>query len=140
VTQERIVAPRQKPVMQHSGTQREPQPTVAQIAATQPTATQPTATQPTAFTAATLEPTIKCSPPDYPNISRRRHEQGQVTLRFLIGKDGHVLQTQIANTSGYSRLDEAAREALSKCQFRSAVKGGQAVQSWAVINYLWRLQ
>ena len=135
VLQKQADAPRQKPALQDSVARTDYQPAV-----TQPSATQASATHPTADVAAALEPTIQCLPPAYPRVSRQQQEQGQVTLRFLIGKDGHVLQTQIASTSGYSRLDEAAREALSKCQFRSAVQFGQAVQSWAVIKYLWRLQ
>jgi TonB family protein len=47
-------------------------------------------------------------------------EEGTVTLKFLIGVDGKVIQADIEKTSGFTRLDEAARNALSKCQFRPA--------------------
>ena len=87
-----------------------------------------------------IEPGVHCPQPTYPKMSRRLQEEGLVTLRFLVGTDGHVLQTEIASTSGFSRLDDAARTALSQCQFRPAMQDGQATQSWTAIKYLWRLQ
>jgi protein TonB len=73
-------------------------------------------------------------------MSRRQLEEGLVTLRFLVDADGHVLQTEIARTSGFSRLDVAASDALSKCQFKPAMLNGHATQSWTSIKYSWRLQ
>lgn len=63
-----------------------------------------------------------------------------MTLKFLIGADGKVLQADIEKTSGFTRLDEAARNALSKCQFRAGTVDGKPEQSWASIKYTWRLE
>ena len=67
-------------------------------------------------------------------------EEGTVTLKFLIGVDGRVLQTDIEKSSGFARLDEASRSALSKCQFRPGTVDGKPEQSWTTIQYKWRLE
>lgn len=97
-------------------------------------------TTPASTPAALIEPGLRCPLPAYPKMSRRQLEEGLVTLRFLVDADGHVLQTEIARTSGFSRLDVAASDALSKCQFKPAMLNGHATQSWTSIKYSWRLQ
>lgn len=81
-----------------------------------------------------------CPKPEYPRISRRLMEQGVVTLRFLLGRDGEVLQSEIEQTSGFSRLDRAARNALGRCQFRSAASERASTPVWALIHYSWQLK
>ncbi len=81
-----------------------------------------------------------CPKPEYPKISRRLMEQGVVTLRFLLSHDGEVLQSEIEQTSGFSRLDIAARNALGRCQFRSSVNDRSAKPVWALIHYSWQLK
>lgn len=89
---------------------------------------------------ASMAPGGSCPKPPYPAASRRLEEEGTVSLRFLIDTDGHVLQSEVLKTSGYVRLDEAARTALSKCQFRPGSVDGKPEQSWAHIQYQWRLE
>ena len=103
------------------------------------TAPAPTAA-PSLRVGAVIQPGANCPKPQYPSASRRLEEEGTVTLRFLIGLDGNVLQAEIEKSSGYSRLDEAARLALSKCQFRPGSVDGKPEQSWASIKYTWRLE
>lgn len=81
-----------------------------------------------------------CEKPEYPSASRRMEEEGTVHLRFLIGPDGKVMQSEIEKSSGYRRLDEAARTGLSKCQFRPATVDGKPEQAWASMRYVWRLE
>ncbi|PUE23269.1 hypothetical protein B9Z39_16125 [Limnohabitans sp. JirII-29] len=100
----------------------------------------PAPTAPPVKTAAVIQPGATCAKPDYPSASRRLEEEGTVTLRFLIGTDGRVLQAEIEKTSGYPRLDDAARNALAKCQFRPGTVDGKPEQSWASIRYAWRLE
>jgi protein TonB len=95
---------------------------------------------PSIRTGAVIQPGASCAKPDYPSASRRLEEEGTVSLKFLIGADGRVLQAEIEKTSGFPRLDEAARNALSKCQFRPGTIDGKAEQSWASIKYTWRLE
>jgi len=80
-----------------------------------------------------------CDKPEYPPASLRAQETGLVVLRFLIGDDGTVIDSKIDKPSGYRRLDEAARKALSLCRFRPGTQDGKPVQSWARIEYLWQL-
>ena len=82
----------------------------------------------------------QCEKPDYPSASRRLEEEGTVHLRFLVGVDGKVIQAEIEKSSGYKRLDEAARAGLSRCQFRPATVDGKPEQAWASMRYTWRLE
>jgi protein TonB len=82
----------------------------------------------------------QCEKPEYPAASRRMEEEGTVHLRFLVGADGKVVQSEIEKSSGYRRLDEAARAGLSRCQFRPATLDGKPEQAWASMRYTWRLE
>ena len=82
----------------------------------------------------------QCEKPEYPSASRRLEEEGTVALRFLVGVDGKVMQSEIEKSSGYRRLDEAARAGLAKCQFRPATVDGKPEQAWASMRYTWRLE
>lgn len=81
-----------------------------------------------------------CSKPEYPAASVRAQETGLVVLQFLIGADGTPIDSKIEKTSGFRRLDEAARNALSLCKFKPGTEEGKPVQSWARIEYLWKLE
>ena len=81
-----------------------------------------------------------CEKPEYPSASKRLEEEGTVTLKFLVGADGKVLESAIEKTSGFRRLDEAARAGLSKCQFKPGTIDGKPQQSWASMKYTWRLE
>ena len=80
-----------------------------------------------------------CDKPEYPAVSRRNEHAGTVQLRFLIGVDGRVVESKVESSSGHERLDTAAREALSRCQFRPGSIDGRPQQSWASIRYVWQL-
>ena len=82
----------------------------------------------------------QCEKPDYPSASRRMEEEGTVSLRFLVGVDGKVIQSEIEKSSGFKRLDEAARAGLSKCRFQPATVDGRPEQAWASMKYTWRLE
>ena len=63
--------------------------------------------------------TSSCGRPEYPAASRRLEEEGVVQLKFLVGTDGKVIESQVEKSSGFRRLDEAARQGLLKCQFKN---------------------
>jgi len=100
----------------------------------------PAPAAPAVRTSAVIQAGATCAKPDYPSASRRLEEEGTVTLKFLIGVDGRVMQAEVEKTSGFQRLDEAARNALSKCQFKPGTVDGKPEQSWASIKYTWRLE
>ena len=81
----------------------------------------------------------QCEQPEYPVASLRSEETGTVLLHFLIGLDGHVIDSKIESSSGHPRLDRAARDALSNCIFKPGTVDGKPEQSWAKIQYVWRL-
>ena len=81
-----------------------------------------------------------CEKPEYPSASKRLEEEGTVQLKFLVGVDGKVMESALEKSSGFRRLDEAARAGLSKCQFKPATVDGKPQQSWASMKYTWRLE
>lgn len=81
-----------------------------------------------------------CAKPEYPPQSLRAQEEGLTVLQFLIGADGNALESKVEKSSGFRRLDEAARRALSLCKFKPGTEEGKPVQSWARIEYQWRIE
>lgn len=61
---------------------------------------------------------LSAPPPAYPRESSRKHERGTVLLRVLVDTSGRPAQIQIERSSGFDRLDSAAREAVAKWLFR----------------------
>jgi protein TonB len=79
-----------------------------------------------------------CSRPVYPEDDARQKNTGTVTMQFLIGTDGKVLESKIQKSSGHRSLDEAARSALAQCRFRPPMTpDGKIVQAWTAIQYVW---
>lgn len=70
---------------------------------------------------------IDARPPRYPHESRRRHEQGVVTLLVLVGEDGKVAEITVRKSSGFRRLDEAALAAVREWRWRPTVIDGHPV-------------
>jgi protein TonB len=82
----------------------------------------------------------RCEKPEYPPGSRRLRETGTVVLRILVGVDGSVVSSEVQTSSGYKRLDEAAREGLSLCRFKPGKVDGKPEQAWATLRYVWKLE
>ena len=81
-----------------------------------------------------------CTKPEYPARSVRNEETGVVTLQFLIGLDGRVVESKVEASSGYRDLDVAARNALSLCKFKPGTVDGKPEQSWTKMQYVWKLE
>ena len=67
--------------------------------------------------------------PVYPAEAARRGEQGLVVLLIHVASDGTVAGVDIAQSSGYSLLDHAARDAVTTWKFVPAVQNGQPIPS-----------
>ncbi|MGW8393697.1 TonB family protein [Pseudoduganella sp. HUAS MS19] len=80
-----------------------------------------------------------CAKPAYPAGALRNSDEGTVTLAFLIGKDGRVASAKVERTSGHRDLDRAALQGLSMCAFKPGTIDGVAQESWARMQYAWRL-
>lgn len=76
---------------------------------------------------------------EYPKASLMNEEQGNVTLAFLVSADGSVLDSKIEKTSGFKGLDKAAVKGLSACKFKPGTKDGAPAQTWAKVDYVWKL-
>lgn len=67
--------------------------------------------------------------PPYPPAARRMGEEGTVVVHVRIGRDGRVLASTLAQSSGSPRLDAAAlSHALARWRFTPALKDGAAVE------------
>ena len=81
-----------------------------------------------------------CEKPEYPEDSRRLNQQGKVLLRFFIDESGTVAKREVARSSGYDRLDEAAASGLSLCKFTPATFEDMPTSGWARIEYVFRFE
>jgi periplasmic protein TonB len=71
--------------------------------------------------------------PTYPMASRRLQETGRVWLKVSVSAQGLAMRVQVQQSSGFERLDEAARLAVAGWRFVPARQGGEAVESSVVV-------
>jgi len=81
-----------------------------------------------------------CKRPQYPTASFGAGETGVVLLRFLVDPEGKVAKSIVERSSGYPRLDEAARTALELCKFDPATLDGNATSAWSALEYVWTIR
>lgn len=60
--------------------------------------------------------------PEYPLLSRKRKEEGEVTVLLTVAS-GKTLRVEVEISSGHPRLDEAAKKALSRWEFSEEISG-----------------
>jgi len=60
---------------------------------------------------------VRAPAPVYPAESKRKRERGTCVLRVMVDSNGRPAQIQVERSSGYDRLDSAAREAVEKALF-----------------------
>jgi len=78
--------------------------------------------------------------PPYPASSRRVGEQGRVMLRVLVNVSGTADEVHVRTSSGFLRLDEAARETVLRWRFVPAKRGTEPVSAWVLIPISFRLE
>lgn len=76
---------------------------------------------------------------EYPKASLMNEEQGAVSLAFLVAADGSVVDSKVEKTSGFKGLDKAALKGLGACKFKAGTKDGAPAQTWAKVEYVWKL-
>jgi len=69
---------------------------------------------------------VRIPAPKYPAESQRHRERGTVLLRVMVDAFGYPAQIQIERSSGFARLDDAARVAVEKALFHPHVVNGIA--------------
>lgn len=77
--------------------------------------------------------------PTYPPASRRASEEGTVRLKVLVDETGRPKDIQVAQSSGFSRLDEAAKQAVRRWKFVAANNGSGPVSVWTQVAISFRL-
>jgi protein TonB len=75
------------------------------------------------------DPKVHNREPIYPDEAVRRGEQGLVILRIQVSPEGLPDLVDIARSSGFTRLDSAARDAVVTWRFVPAVRDGQPIPS-----------
>jgi periplasmic protein TonB len=71
--------------------------------------------------------------PVYPPLSRRMGEHGRVLLRVHVTPEGSAAQVEIRESSGFERLDKAARETVQRWRFVPARQGDRGVAAWVLV-------
>ncbi len=93
----------------------------------------------------TIPPSYKAAylhnpPPSYPRFSRRRGEEGTVWLRVKVTQTGKAALVKLKKSSGFSRLDKAAHQAVSQWRFIPAKKAGQLIAAWVTVPVVFKLR
>lgn len=78
--------------------------------------------------------------PHYPVAARRSGEQGTVTLRVLVSREGLPVRVDVEKSSGSTHLDAAALEAVKAWRFTPARQGTDAIESWMLVPIVFRLE
>ncbi len=81
-----------------------------------------------------------CDPPKYPKAALMNEETGTVSMGFLVGVDGKVVESKVEKSSGSKSLDKAALTALALCKFKPGTKDGKPEQLWAKVDFVWKLE
>ena len=134
VTQPVLALPEPSPVAEAAFTvPRTPEKRAATDARTEVASAAPTLPS---FSAAYL----RNPAPRYPVAARRAGDQGTVTLRVLVTRDGLPARVDIEKSSGSPPLDVAALEAVRAWRFVPARQGPDAIESWVLVPIVFRLE
>lgn len=80
-----------------------------------------------------------CTKPPYPAESQDLEEEGTVTLGITTDVDGNVVDIKIIKSSGFTRLDDAAKQAFGRCEFNPGTVDGVPEKTTATVQYEFRL-
>lgn len=126
-TQEHVAPP---PVEEHKP---EPEPEEKAIAET--VAEAKPAQMPSGPVSLSSELSVSCpdlASPAYPALSRRMGEEGKLVLQVEMDETGRISKAKIIESSGYSRLDNAALSAVKTWRCRPAMRDGHPVPAIAL--------
>tara|TARA_R110002073_G_scaffold65940_4_gene164377 strand:- start:632 stop:1330 length:699 start_codon:yes stop_codon:yes gene_type:complete len=82
----------------------------------------------------------KLTAPAYPSLSRRMGEEGKLVLRVELDETGRVDEARVVNSSGFTRLDNAALAAVKVWQCKPSLRNGQPVRAVALQPFNFVLQ
>jgi len=78
--------------------------------------------------------------PVYPGLSRRLGEEGKVQLKVQVTAQGTAEQVEIHHSSGFPRLDQAARDAVWRWRFVPARRGDEPVAASVIVPITFALE
>lgn len=78
--------------------------------------------------------------PQYPTESLKAEEEGMTDLRMHVTAAGTLRGVSLVKSSGSSRLDQAAIDALGRCRVRPALRAGEPVDASFTLRYAWRIE
>jgi|GEM_PF-506678 len=81
---------------------------------------------------------IRACAPSYSKDAMDAKEGGVARIQFDIGVDGKLLDIKLIQSTGFDDLDQATLSALSRCEFKPALKGFKPVASTFLIDYEWK--
>jgi periplasmic protein TonB len=73
--------------------------------------------------------------PVYTMLMKGLEETGRVQISFEVDVNGQAVNARVAQSSGFSRLDDAALDAARKSRYKSALCGDKKVQSKYTRSY-----
>jgi len=79
-------------------------------------------------------------PPAYPRMSFKLGEEGTTVVRVLIGPDGRAQDAQIARSSGFTRLDQAAEATARGWRYVPGKRGGVPEAMWVNVPIKWEIK
>jgi len=121
-----------------------------------------TSSNTTAITATTQKPVVRPPPPpaavvrippkqdprrpmpisddDYPPQSNRLGEEGVTLVRLYVLEDGSIGDVQVAQSSGFARLDEVAVKKLKRWKVKPGTEDGKPVPMWMDLRVVWKIK
>lgn len=95
-----------------------------------------------AASAADVAPKVDTSQPTpvvYPTTAQRAGEEGTVLLNVYVTYTGRPQKIDIARSSGYSELDNAAVETAANWHYVPALHDGDTASDWASVKVVYRM-
>lgn len=123
--------PAQKPAVEKPAVEKQPPAAAPQSMPTQrPAPASPVSREPTTTAPIGRAGYLNNPPPVYPPAAAKRHQQGTTVLRVHVLANGRPDQVEVAQSSGFSALDDAARAAVRQWSFTPAKRGDSPVDGW----------
>jgi TonB family protein len=75
----------------------------------------------------------------YPNASIKAKESGTVVMNICVSPTGKVDSVELAQSSGFSRLDQVALGIASEYRFQPAMRAGHPIAACAHYNIIFKV-
>jgi len=79
------------------------------------------------------------TPVVYPTAAQSSGEQGTVVLSVYVSSRGKPILANVAKTSGFPDLDNAAVETVMNWHYVPGVRGGDIASDWATVQVVYKL-